>query len=49
MLLKRLQRRACERYENLSKEEKEKNKNMNANNIKISPKMKNKGRMLAVP
>ena len=26
----------------------EKSKNMNANNIKLSPKMKNKGRMLAV-
>ena len=35
---------ACERYQDLSEEEKnKKNENMVANNIKISQKMKNKG------
>ena len=38
----RLQRKARERHQNLSKEEKEKNDNMAANVTKISQKMKNK-------
>ena len=36
----RLQKKALERYENLSKEEKEKNHNMVVNVTKISQKMK---------
>ena len=39
----RLKEKACERYQNLSKEEKEKkNNNMVVNATKISQKMKNK-------
>ena len=38
----RLQKKARERYQNLSKEEKEKNDNMVVNVIKISQKMKKK-------
>ena len=38
----RLKEKACERYQNLSKEEKEKNNNMVMNATKISQKMKNK-------
>ena len=38
----RLQKKACERYQNLSKEEKEKNNNMVVNVTKISQRMKNK-------
>ena len=33
-------KKACERYQNLSKEEKEKSENIYANDIKISLKMK---------
>ena len=39
----RLQKRACERYQSLSQEEKEENNNMGKSDIKISLKMKNKG------
>ena len=39
----KLQKKALERYQSLSKEEKEKSNNMGMNNIKISLKMKNKG------
>ena len=38
----RLQKKARERYQNLSKEEKEKNDNMVVNVIKISQKMEKK-------
>ena len=37
---KRLQRKACERYQSLSKEEKEKSNNMAMNVAKIFQKMK---------
>ena len=39
----RLQKRACERYQNLSKEERKKSDSMIMNEIKISLKMKNMG------
>ena len=39
----KVQKKACERYQNLSKEEKEKSVNMVANDTKIFPNMKNKG------
>ena len=39
----RLQKRACERYQNLSKEERKKSDSMIVNEIKISLKMKNMG------
>ena len=38
----RLQKKSCERYQNLSKEEKAKSNNMVVNVTKISKKMKNK-------
>ena len=38
----RLQKKACKRYQNLSKKEKENNNNMVVNVTKISQKMKNK-------
>ena len=38
----RLQKKARERYQNLSREEKEKSNNMVVNATKISQKMKNK-------
>ena len=37
-----LQKKVCERYQNLSKKEKEKSRNMILNVTKISQKMKNK-------
>ena len=36
-------KKACERHQNLSKEEKEESDKMVANDMKISLKMKNKG------
>ena len=38
----RLQKKSCERYQNLSKEEKAESNNMVVNVTKISQKMKNK-------
>ena len=40
--IKRLQKKACVTYQNLSKEEREKSSNMSVNVTKKSQKMKNK-------
>ena len=40
--LKKLQKKACERYQNVSEEEKGKSKNMIVSDIKIFEKMKKK-------